>query len=143
MTYVKTAASMEIMKYDMAGAAAVLGAALTVARLGLPARLLVVVPAVENLPGGRALKPGDVITTAAGKTVEVLNTDAEGRVVLADALHYACGRRSRYEQFDQARQQARAVAGGPPRAQGARLALPRRPGQVDVGPRDPLVHEGR
>lgn len=92
----KTAASMEIMKYDMAGAAAVLGAALTVARLGLPARLLVVVPAVENLPGGRALKPGDVITTAAGKTVEVLNTDAEGRVVLADALHYACGRRPDY-----------------------------------------------
>ncbi len=84
--------SMEVMKNDMGGAAAVLGAARIVARLGLPVRLLVVVPAAENMPDGSALRPGEVITTAAGRTVEVLNTDAEGRLVLADALHYACAR---------------------------------------------------
>ncbi len=88
----KTGTGMETMKIDMAGAAAVLGAALTISRLRLPVRLLVVIPAAENMPSGSAIRPGDVLRTAAGKSVEVLNTDAEGRLVLADALHYACGR---------------------------------------------------
>jgi leucyl aminopeptidase len=87
---------MDQMKSDMSGAAAVLGAALTIQRLAKPVDLLVVIPAVENLPDGRAVKPGDVLTMASGKTVEVLNTDAEGRLILADALHYACGRQPDY-----------------------------------------------
>jgi leucyl aminopeptidase len=78
--------SMETMKYDMAGAAAVLATVGAVARLGLPVRVTGWVPATENLPGHAAQKPGDVIRYANGKTVEVLNTDAEGRLVLADAL---------------------------------------------------------
>jgi len=86
---IKPASNMHEMKGDMGGAAAVLGAALIVARLGLPVRLLVVVPAVENMPDGAAIRPGDVLSMASGKTVEVLNTDAEGRLILADALHYA------------------------------------------------------
>ncbi|MHB8080464.1 MAG: leucyl aminopeptidase family protein, partial [Candidatus Krumholzibacteriia bacterium] len=89
----KAAARMELMKDDMGGAAAALGAALIVARLRLPVRLLVVIPAAENLPGGNALRPGDVITMASGRTVEILNTDAEGRLVLGDALHHACAAR--------------------------------------------------
>ena len=80
---------MDHMKSDMAGAAAVLGAALIAARLALPLRLTVVVPAAENMPDGGAVKPADVITMADGQTVEVLNTDAEGRLILADALWYA------------------------------------------------------
>ncbi|MFH1844993.1 MAG: leucyl aminopeptidase [bacterium] len=86
----KPPASMEKMKSDMAGAAAVLGAARIITQLQLKVRLLVAVPAVESMPDARALKPGDVITMASGKTVEVLNTDAEGRLILADALHYVC-----------------------------------------------------
>lgn len=86
----KTPASMETMKNDMAGAAAVLGAAVIVRRLAVPVRLLVVVPAVENVPDGASLRPGEVLTLAGGRTVEVLNTDAEGRLVLADALAFAC-----------------------------------------------------
>jgi leucyl aminopeptidase len=93
---IKPATNMDQMKADMAGAAAVLGAALTVARLGLPVQLSVVIPATENLPDGKALKPGDVLTTASGKTVEVVNTDAEGRLILADALHYACQQEPTY-----------------------------------------------
>jgi leucyl aminopeptidase len=89
----KTPAGMETMKNDMAGAAAVLGAAVTVRRRALPVRLLVVVPAAENVPDGLSLRPGEVLTLAGGKTVEVLNTDAEGRLVLADALAFACRRR--------------------------------------------------
>ncbi len=85
----KPPAGMDLMKSDMSGAAAVLGAALIAARLQLKAHLLVVVPATENLPDGAAIKPGDVLTMASGKTVEVLNTDAEGRLILADALHFA------------------------------------------------------
>lgn len=85
----KPPAKMDQMKNDMAGAAAVLGAALIIARLDLPVDLQIIVPAAENLPDGSAFKPGDVLTMAAGKTVEVLNTDAEGRLILADALHYA------------------------------------------------------
>jgi leucyl aminopeptidase len=90
---IKAAARMEQMKSDMGGAAAVLGAVLTLARLAVPVRLLVVIPATENMPDGAALKPGDVVALASGKTVEVVNTDAEGRLVVADALHYACTRR--------------------------------------------------
>jgi leucyl aminopeptidase len=82
----KPAKSMETMKYDMAGAAAVMGAVAAVAALELPLEVTAYVPATENLPSGRAQKPGDVIRYANGRTVEVLNTDAEGRLVLADAL---------------------------------------------------------
>ena len=89
---IKPSSGMHEMKGDMGGAAAVLGAALIVARLNLPVRLLVVIPTVENMPDGDAIRPGDVLRMASGRTVEVLNTDAEGRLILADALHYA-GRR--------------------------------------------------
>jgi leucyl aminopeptidase len=82
----KPAKSMETMKSDMAGGATALHAVSVAATLGLPVEVTAYVPATENLPGGRAQKPGDVIRYANGKTVEVLNTDAEGRLVLADAL---------------------------------------------------------
>jgi leucyl aminopeptidase len=82
----KPAKSMETMKYDMAGGAAVLSAVAAAAALGLPLDVTGYVPATENLPGHRAQKPGDLIRYQNGKTVEVLNTDAEGRLVLADAL---------------------------------------------------------
>ncbi|MCU0235806.1 MAG: leucyl aminopeptidase [Acidobacteria bacterium] len=78
--------SMEEMKCDMAGAAAVLGALSAVARLRLPLKVIGLAPLTENLPGRRAYKPGDIITYANKKTVEVVNTDAEGRLILADAL---------------------------------------------------------
>jgi leucyl aminopeptidase len=86
---IKPAAKMEEMKYDMAGAAAVLGAMQAVARLRPRINVVALVPATENLPSGRATKPGDVLTMYSGKTVEVVNTDAEGRLILADALAYA------------------------------------------------------
>jgi leucyl aminopeptidase len=82
----KPAKSMETMKYDMAGGSAALHAVSVAAAVKLPVEVTAYVPAAENLPGGRAQKPGDVIRYANGKTVEVLNTDAEGRLVLADAL---------------------------------------------------------
>jgi len=85
----KPAERMEQMKYDMAGGAAVLGAIRALAALKWPVRVVGLVPATENLPGGNAQKPGDVVKTLSGKTVEVINTDAEGRLVLADALGYA------------------------------------------------------
>jgi leucyl aminopeptidase len=85
----KPAASMEDMKSDKAGASAVLGVMSVVAELGLPLEVHGILAAAENMPGGRALRPGDVLRTCSGKTVEVLNTDAEGRLVLADALTYA------------------------------------------------------
>jgi leucyl aminopeptidase len=85
----KPAKSMETMKYDMAGAATVLSAVAAVARLGLPIAVTAYAPTTENLPGEHAQKPGDVITFMNGKTAEVLNTDAEGRLVLADALALA------------------------------------------------------
>ncbi len=85
----KAGAGMHEMKYDMSGAAAVLEAVAAVAELGLAVDLLAVVPATENMPSGTAVKPGDVITQFNGKTVEVNNTDAEGRLILADALAYA------------------------------------------------------
>jgi leucyl aminopeptidase len=82
----KPGLNMHEMKYDMCGAAAVLGAMKCVRRLGLPVNVVAAIPATENLPGGRATKPGDVVRSVSGKTIEVLNTDAEGRLILADAL---------------------------------------------------------
>src|SRR2546430_14740792 len=80
---------MEEMKFDMCGAAAVIGAMETAARLNIPVRITGVIPSTENLPSGSAYKPGDIVTMMSGKTVEIVNTDAEGRMILADALHYA------------------------------------------------------
>jgi len=85
----KPGQGMHEMKMDMSGAAAVLEATAAIAELGLPLNLITVVPATENMPSGTAIKPGDVITQYNGKTVEVNNTDAEGRLILADALAYA------------------------------------------------------
>lgn len=86
---IKPADLMDRMKDDMSGGAAVLCAMSAIARLGAPIRCIGVIPLTENMPGGRAFKPGDVLVSAEGKTVEVLNTDAEGRLVLGDALWYA------------------------------------------------------
>jgi leucyl aminopeptidase len=86
---IKPASGMEEMKLDMAGGAAVINGIVLVARLGLPLETLAVVPATENLPSGHAVRPGDVVTAMNGKTIEVLNTDAEGRLILADGLTYA------------------------------------------------------
>jgi leucyl aminopeptidase len=86
---IKPAELMDRMKDDMSGGAAVICAMRALAVLGAPMRVVGVVPMVENMPGGKALKPGDVIRGASGKTVEVLNTDAEGRLILGDALWYA------------------------------------------------------
>ncbi|MHB9117926.1 MAG: leucyl aminopeptidase [Burkholderiales bacterium] len=85
----KPAGEMDEMKYDMCGAASVLAAIQAAAELKLPVNLTVIVPASENLPDGNANKPGDVVTSLSGQTIEVLNTDAEGRLVLCDALTYA------------------------------------------------------
>ncbi len=85
----KPSENMDEMKMDMAGAAAVMGAFFTAARLALPAHVVAVIPVVENMPSSKSYRPGDIIKTASGKTIEVLNTDAEGRIILADALHYA------------------------------------------------------
>lgn len=86
---IKPGANMDDMKYDMCGAATVIGVFAAIAKLDLPVNLVVLVAACENMPSGNAQKPGDIVTTMAGKTVEVLNTDAEGRLILCDALHYA------------------------------------------------------
>jgi leucyl aminopeptidase len=86
---IKPAASMHEMKHDMSGAAAVIGALRAAALLRIPLHVVGVIAAAENLPSGTAYRPGDVVRTMSGRTVEILNTDAEGRVVLADALHYA------------------------------------------------------
>lgn len=86
---IKPREGMEAMKYDMSGAAAVLGAMRAVALLKLPISVVGLIAAAENLPSGKAIKPGDVIRISNGKTVEVTNTDAEGRLVLSDALVYA------------------------------------------------------
>jgi leucyl aminopeptidase len=85
----KPAENMEHMKADMTGGAEVLASIRAAARLKLPLHLISILPVAENMPGGRAMKPGDVVTTLSGKTVEVQNTDAEGRLILADALAYA------------------------------------------------------
>jgi leucyl aminopeptidase len=89
---IKPAAKMEDMKYDMGGGAAVIGAMQVIARLRPNVRVIGLVPASENLPSGRAVKPGDVVRSLSGKTIEVVNTDAEGRLVLADAITYAINR---------------------------------------------------
>ena len=85
----KPAATMDEMKYDMCGAASVLGSFRALAELELPLDVVGLIPACENLPSGKANKPGDVVTSMAGLTIEILNTDAEGRLVLCDALTYA------------------------------------------------------
>lgn len=84
----KPGKGMDEMKYDMCGAAGVLGAFESCVRMGLPLNLVTVVPAVENMPDGDAYRPGDVVTSLSGQTIEVLNTDAEGRLILCDALTY-------------------------------------------------------
>ena len=86
---IKPSEKMEEMKFDMCGAAAVIGVIEAAARLKLPHRLIGVIASTENLPSGSAYKPGDIVRTMSGKTIEIVNTDAEGRVILADALHYA------------------------------------------------------
>lgn len=86
---IKPSADMHEMKTDMAGGATMLGVMRAIAQLKPRARVLAVVPATENMPSGKAYKPGDVITSMSGKTIEILNTDAEGRLVLADAVTYA------------------------------------------------------
>ena len=86
---IKPAENMDKMKDDMSGGAAVLCAMAAISRLGAPVRCIGVIPLTENMPGGSAIKPGDVLTSAEGKTVEVLNTDAEGRLILGDAVWYA------------------------------------------------------
>jgi len=89
----KPAPAMDEMKFDMCGAAAVLGTMQSVAAMKLPINLMVLVPTCENMPSGRATRPGDIVTSMSGKTIEILNTDAEGRLILCDALTYA----QRYE----------------------------------------------
>ena len=85
----KPAAEMDEMKFDMCGAAAVLGTLKAAAQMGLNLNVIGLIPTTENMPGGRATKPGDVVTTLSGQSVEILNTDAEGRLILCDALTYA------------------------------------------------------
>lgn len=84
----KPGAGMDEMKYDMCGAASVLGTMKAVAEMKLPINLIVVVPTAENMPAGNASKPGDVVVSMSGQTIEILNTDAEGRLILCDALTY-------------------------------------------------------
>lgn len=86
---IKPADGMERMKTDMSGGAAVIAAMRAISLLNAPVKVIGIIPAAENMPGGRAIKPGDILTGAGGKTVEVINTDAEGRLVLGDALWYA------------------------------------------------------
>ena len=85
---IKPAAEMDEMKYDMGGAASVLGAMKAIALMKLPLNVVAAIPSTENMPGGNAVKPGDIVTTMSGQTVEILNTDAEGRLILCDALTY-------------------------------------------------------
>ncbi len=89
----KPAGEMDEMKYDMCGAASVLGTMTAIAKMGLSVNAVGIVPATENMPGGNATKPGDVVTSMSGQTIEILNTDAEGRLILCDSLTYA----ERYE----------------------------------------------
>src|SRR4051812_35293684 len=86
---IKPSAKMHEMKFDMSGGAAVIESLGAIARLGLPAKITGVVPATENMPSGRSMRPGDVVTAMNGTTIEINNTDAEGRLILADALSYA------------------------------------------------------
>jgi leucyl aminopeptidase len=86
---IKPSAKMQEMKFDMSGGAAVIEAMAGIAELGVPVTITAVVPSTENMPSGRSVKPGDIVTAMNGKTIEVNNTDAEGRLILADALCYA------------------------------------------------------
>jgi leucyl aminopeptidase len=86
---IKPSAEMDEMKYDMCGAASVLGTFRALAELGAKVNLVGLIPTCENMPGGRATKPGDVVKSMSGQTIEILNTDAEGRLILCDALTYA------------------------------------------------------
>ena len=86
---IKPGAEMDEMKYDMCGAASVLGTFKTIAEMDLPLNVIGIIPTCENMPDGRAVRPGDVLTSMSGLTIEVLNTDAEGRLILCDALTYA------------------------------------------------------
>ena len=86
---IKPSSGMDEMKYDMSGAGSVLGTLLTISKLKLPVNVVGLIPAVENMPGGKATRPGDIVRTKSGQTVEILNTDAEGRLILCDALTYA------------------------------------------------------
>ena len=86
---IKPSPDMDEMKYDMGGAATVLGVMKTVGELNLPLNIIMVVPTCENLPDGKAVKPGDIVKSMSGQTIEVLNTDAEGRLILCDALTYS------------------------------------------------------
>ena len=86
---IKPSAEMDEMKFDMCGAASVFGTMKAIARMALPLNVIGIVPATENMPGGNAIKPGDIVKTMSGQTVEILNTDAEGRLILCDALTYA------------------------------------------------------
>jgi leucyl aminopeptidase len=85
----KPAADMDEMKYDMSGAGSVLGALRALAGMKAPVNVIGIVPTCENMPGGAASRPGDIVTSMSGQTVEILNTDAEGRLILCDALTYA------------------------------------------------------
>jgi leucyl aminopeptidase len=85
----KPGAEMDEMKYDMSGAASVLGAFRALAGLKLPLNVVGLIPTTENMPGGAATRPGDIVTSMSGQTIEILNTDAEGRLILCDALTYA------------------------------------------------------
>ncbi|MCL2831431.1 MAG: leucyl aminopeptidase [Betaproteobacteria bacterium] len=85
----KPPAEMDEMKYDMCGAASVIGAMHAAAEMKLPLNIIGIIPATENMPGGSATRPGDIVTSLSGQTIEILNTDAEGRLILCDALSYA------------------------------------------------------
>ena len=85
----KPSSGMDEMKYDMSGAGSVIGTMQAVASMNLPMNVIALVPASENMPGGNATRPSDVVTSMSGKTIEILNTDAEGRLILCDALTYA------------------------------------------------------
>jgi leucyl aminopeptidase len=85
----KPGAEMDEMKYDMCGAASVLGTMQAIAEIGLKLNVVGIIPTCENMPGGSATKPGDIVTSMSGQTIEILNTDAEGRLILCDALTYA------------------------------------------------------
>src|SRR5882762_8984330 len=86
---IKPSADLDEMKFDMCGAASVLGTLRAAAELGLKLNIVGLIPTCENMPGGAATKPGDIVTSMSGQTIEILNTDAEGRLILADALSYA------------------------------------------------------
>ena len=125
---IKPGADMDQMKFDMGGAAATIGVMSAVAEMQLPINVVALVPTVENMPDGAALKPGDVIRSMSGQTIEVLNTDAEGRLILCDALTYA-GRYKPQSVIDMATLTGACI-----------IALGRNPSAV-LGNHEPLVNE--